>query len=134
MTDVTESIGTDRMPAVVKTARFILTLDVAFALVGLAFLLSAVAATFDVTVLLLLAYGIAVTALTGWLLARWPTRRKRLLWTAIALEGFLLTQRLVLLVIDSDLTWLQMLHPNTIFPVTVVIALLLPASRRWFDR
>jgi hypothetical protein len=43
MTDVTESIGTDRMPAVVKTARFILTLDVAFALVGLAFLLSAVA-------------------------------------------------------------------------------------------
>lgn len=86
------------MPAAVKTAGFIMTLDVAFGLVGLAFPLVALAATFDVWVLLLLAYGAAVTALTGWVLARWPTRRRRLVWTAVAL------------------------------------ALLLPASRRWFNR
>jgi hypothetical protein len=88
------------MPATVKTARFIMTLDVAFGLVGPAFPLVALAATFDVIVLLLLllAYSTAVTALTGWVLARWPTRRRRLVWTAVALE------------------------------------LLLPASRRWFNR
>ncbi|MDP4500799.1 hypothetical protein [Nonomuraea turcica] len=131
---MTETTGTERMPAAVKTARFIMTLDVAFGLVGLAFPLVAFTATFDVIVLLLLAYSTAVTALTGWVLARWPTRRRRLVWTAVALEIFLLTQRLVLLVVDSDLTWLRILHPNTFFPVTVAIALLLPASRRWFNR
>ncbi|MGP3963331.1 hypothetical protein ACTWPT_45850 [Nonomuraea sp. 3N208] len=131
---MTETTGTGRMPAAVRTARFILTLDVAFSLVALAFMLGAATATMNVTVFWLLVYGTAITALTGWVLARWPTRRKRLVWTAVVLEIFLLTQRFVLLVIDSDLTWHQILHPNTFFPVTVVIALLLPASRRWFNR
>jgi hypothetical protein len=69
----------------------------------------------------------------GRLLSRWPTRRRRLLWAVVAYHAYLLVQRLVLLVIDSELTWLGILHPETLFPVAVIAMMLPPAARRWFQ-
>ncbi|WP_188188544.1 hypothetical protein [Nonomuraea sp. SYSU D8015] len=41
--------------------------------------------------------------------------------------------QLAMLTIESDLTWLRILHPNVLFPVAIVVLMLLPAARRWFE-
>lgn len=120
------------MPGTVRTARFIMTLEVAFGLVGIAILVGTFFATFDAMLFLLLAYSAAMLALTGWLLSRFQVRRRWVLWAVVAYEAYVVASRFTMLVIDADLTWLRILHPNTLMPAAIVVMLLLPAARRWF--
>ncbi|MFG6200264.1 hypothetical protein [Nonomuraea sp. JJY05] len=129
-----EVIQAERMPATVRTARFVLTLEVAFSLVGLAILIGVAAVAFSVPFLLLFLYAGSITALMGWLLSRWPSRRKLVRWGAIAVEVAASGSYLTMAAIDGDLDWIKLLGPNTLLPLVVVVALLMPSAARWFDR
>jgi hypothetical protein len=69
---------------IVRTARFVLTIEVALSLVGLAIVTSAAFATFSGPLFLLLLYTASITALMGWLLSRWTSRKAWVRWGSIA--------------------------------------------------
>ncbi|MEV0233102.1 hypothetical protein [Nonomuraea sp. NPDC050786] len=127
-------IRAEPMPATVRAARFVLTLEVAFGMVGVAFAGATVIASAGAApVLLLVLFQAAVTALQGWLVSRWPSRRKRVRWGAVAVEVVSAAARLAIVAIDGDLGWASVL-PRVLFPLAVVIPLLTPPAGRWFDR
>ena len=131
---VTDAIQAERMPAVVRAGRFIMTMEMAFSLVGLAIMIGSAAFAFSGPFVLLFLYTVVITALMGWLLSRWPSRRKLVRWGAIAVEvvsagGFLITTA-----IDGDLSWIKLIAPSTFFPLAIVATLLTPSATRWFDR
>ncbi|WP_433445607.1 hypothetical protein [Nonomuraea sp. CA-141351] len=84
---MTEVIQAGRMPATARAARFIMTLEVAFSLVGLAIMIGVAATAFSAPFLLLFLYASSITALMGWLLSRWPSRRKFVRWGACRRRG-----------------------------------------------
>jgi hypothetical protein len=132
---VTDAIQAERMPATVRAGRFIITIEIAFSLVGLAIMIGTAAAFgFGGPFLLVLFYNAMITALMGWLLSRWPSRRKPVRWGVIAIEvvaagGFLITAA-----IDGHLSWIRLIAPSTLFPLAIVATLLTPSATRWFDR
>ncbi|WP_431931680.1 hypothetical protein [Nonomuraea jabiensis] len=83
MTDIAKSY---RMPGTLKAAQFIITLEVAFGLVGLAITLAGLFATFQWGILPALIYVAGSTGLLGWLLSRWSSRRTYLRWAIIAVH------------------------------------------------
>lgn len=111
-----------------------MTLEVAFSLVGLAMMIGTAAVAFSVPFLLLILYAGSITALMGWLLSRWPSRRKFVRWGVIAVEVVAGGGYLAMAALDGDLGWINLLGPNTLLPLAVVVALLLPSAARWFDR
>lgn len=122
------------MPATMRAARFVMTLDVAFSLVAVAIMIGTAAFVFSGPFLLLLLYSAVITALMCWLLSRWSSRRKLVRWGVIAVEvvsagGFLVTNA-----IDGGLGWIRLVSPNTLLPLALVIMLLTPSATRWFDR
>ncbi|TDD55844.1 hypothetical protein E1286_03630 [Nonomuraea terrae] len=64
-----------------------MTLQVAFGLVGLAFMVGAFAATSDRPLLLLGVYAAAAPGLIGWFLHRWNGRTRRLRWAIVTTES-----------------------------------------------
>ncbi|MFC5831458.1 hypothetical protein [Nonomuraea insulae] len=131
---MTEVIQAEPMPATARSARFMMTLEVAFSLVGLAMMIGTAAAAFSVPFLLLILYVGSITALMGWLLSRWPSRRKFVRWGVIAVEVVAGGGYLAMAALDGDLGWINLLGPNTLLPLAVVVALLMPSAARWFDR
>jgi hypothetical protein len=111
-----------------------MTIEVGFSLVGLAIMIGVAAADFSAAFLLLLLYGSSITALMGWLLSRWPSRRRFVRWGAIAVEVVAGGGYLAMAAIDGDLSWVKLIAPSTLFPPVVVIALLTPSAAQWFDR
>ncbi|GAA3260940.1 hypothetical protein [Nonomuraea helvata] len=122
----------ERMPVPVRAARFVLTLQVAFGIAGVAFSVIALASVGAAFIPLLL-FQVAITSLEGWLLSRWPSRRKPVRWGAVAVEVVSAAALLAIVAIDGDVGWAGVL-PRVLFPLAVVIPLLTPPAGRWFDR
>ncbi|GAA0930974.1 hypothetical protein [Nonomuraea longicatena] len=117
------------MTEIVRTARFVLTIEVAFSLVGVAILTSAAFATFNGSLfLLLLLYTASITAVMGWLVSRWASRKAWVRWGAIAAAVASAGGSLVM--VEPGLV----LAPRLLLPLVAVIALLTPPAGRWFDR
>ncbi|MEV4014411.1 hypothetical protein AB0J35_28310 [Nonomuraea angiospora] len=129
---MTEAIQAEPMPAAVRAARFIMTLDVAFGLVGIGVMIIVGAVAFSPAYVLLLLYVVSTTALMGWLISRWQSRKKAVRWGAVALELVLSGGGLVVKAVDGDLRWTALL--GLVLPLAVVVLLLTPAAGRWFDR
>ncbi|TYB68910.1 hypothetical protein FXF51_10490 [Nonomuraea sp. PA05] len=73
------------------------------------------------------------TALTGWLLSRWPSRKKSVRWGSVALAAAMCGARAAMGVLDDGIGWLALL--GSIVPYLAIIALLvMPGAGRWFDR
>jgi hypothetical protein len=83
---------------------------------------------------LLLLYNAMITALMGWLISRWPSRRKPVRWGAIAVEVVSAGGYLIMNAIEGDLSWIKLIAPSTLFPLAVVATLVTPSATRWFDR
>ncbi|MFD1536389.1 hypothetical protein [Nonomuraea guangzhouensis] len=131
---MTDAIQAERMPAVVRAGRFIMTMEMAFSLVGLAIMIGTVAFAFSGPIVLLMLYPVVITALMGWLLSRWPSRRKLVRWGAIGVQVVSAGGYLIMNAIDGDLSWIRLIAPSTLFPLAVVATLLTPSATRWFDR
>ncbi|HUR09016.1 MAG TPA: hypothetical protein VM347_41205 [Nonomuraea sp.] len=131
---MTDAIQAERMPAIVRAGRFIMTLEVAFRLVGIAIMIGSVAFAFSGSFVLLILYTVVITGLMGRLLSRWPSRRKPVRWGAIAVEVVSAGGYLIMNAIDGDLGWMRLIATSTLFPLAVVATLLTPSATRWFDR
>ncbi|MET9247775.1 hypothetical protein [Nonomuraea sp. NPDC003709] len=129
---VTEAIQVEPMPAAVRAARLIMILDVALGLLGIVIMIDIGAAIFSPAYVLQLLYAVLTTALMGWLVFRWSSRRKAVRWVAVALEAVLGGGSLIVRAADGDLTWTTL--AGLLIPLAVVVLLLTPAAGRWFDR
>ncbi|MGI5268578.1 hypothetical protein ACQEUU_05460 [Nonomuraea sp. CA-218870] len=123
-----------RWPLTVQAAHFLLALELLLGVIGL--ILSIVAA---VTGMRLALWGLAVlgatlTGLTGWILARFPKRERRVRWGATALQAVTIASSLVIAWIDSGFATRSLLTPGVLLPGLVIAMLLTPAAARWFDR
>ncbi|MFI7633681.1 hypothetical protein [Nonomuraea sp. NPDC049400] len=76
----------------------------------------------------------AITALEGWSLSRWMSRRKPVRWGVVAIEVASVGAHLTLVAIDGDFGWTSLLSLSVLLPLAVVIPLLTPPAARWFDR
>jgi hypothetical protein len=131
---VTEVLPAERMPATVRAARVIMTLQLGFSLFLSALLLPAAVAVFSHPVLLVaLLQLLFVVVLTGWLVFRWSSRRKWVRWCAIAFETVAVGSNLILATIDGERGW-RLIDLGTILPLAIVITLLTPTATRWFNR
>ncbi|MER6003732.1 hypothetical protein ABT120_34540 [Nonomuraea angiospora] len=129
---VTEAIQAVPMPAAVRAARLVMILDVALGLLGIVIMIDIGAVVFSPTYVLQLLYAVLTTALMGWLVFRWSSRRKAVRWAAVALEAVLGGGSLIVRAADGDLTWTTL--AGLLIPLAVVVLLLTPAAGRWFDR
>ncbi|PZG16451.1 hypothetical protein [Nonomuraea aridisoli] len=109
-----------------------MTLQVAFGLVGLAVWVAAFASTFAWPILIVGVYAGGVTGLVGWFLHRWNGRTSMLRWAIVTTESVVVVASVCILAIDDELTWPRLIGPNTLFPLSVIVCLLLPAAGRWF--
>lgn len=119
---VTEISGAERVSVVIRAARFIIILQAALLLVNLAYLVVSTPSFANPVVWLYLAHYVVLLTLVAWLLRRWSTRRKRVRWVTVALQT-------VILAFSSSYSWIWLC-----LPLVVIVALLLPAATRWFDR
>jgi hypothetical protein len=126
---VTEIPLAEQMPVNVRCARFVMTLQVAFSLVGLALLMVPIAGTGSLLLVGLLVLSGVLLAIIGRLMGRWHARRRRRLWAVLGVELFWLGQDLVMRAIDHDFSWQSM-----IMPAVVIVLLSPPPSWRWFNR
>lgn len=131
---VTDAIQAERMPAIVRAGQFIMTLEIAFSLVGLAIMIGTVAFAFSGPFVLLILYTVVITVLMGRLLSRWSSRRKSVRWGSIAVAVVSAGGYLIITTIDGDLSWIRLIAPSTLFPLALVATLLTPSATRWFDR
>ncbi|AQZ66996.1 unnamed protein product [[Actinomadura] parvosata subsp. kistnae] len=120
------------MPRTLKVAQFIITLQVAFGLVGLALVLVGFFSTFDWRLLPVLVYAALVPALLGWLLSRWSSRRAFLRWAIIAVQVLVIGVTMLDLVLHSTVTW-GAVFGSRMLGWAVIVLLLLPQAGRWFN-
>lgn len=120
------------MPGTLKAAQFIITLEVAFGLVGLAFTLAGFFSTFDWGILPALIYAAGSIALFGWLLSRWSSRRMYLRWAIIAVHLLVIGASILDLARFSTVTW-NAVFGYQILSWAVIVLLLLPSAGRWFS-
>ncbi|MEU6777632.1 hypothetical protein ABZ912_00410 [Nonomuraea angiospora] len=126
------TVKAPRMPGTLKAAQFIITLEVAFGLVGLAITLAGFFATFHWGILLVLIYVAGSTALLGWLLSRWSSRRRYLRWAIIAVHLLLIGAAILDLALFSTVTW-KAVFGYHILAWAVIVLLFLPSAGRWFS-
>ncbi|TMR22380.1 hypothetical protein ETD86_11825 [Nonomuraea turkmeniaca] len=115
-----------------KAAQFIITIEVAFGLVGLAITLAGFFSTFKWGLLPGLAYAAGSTALLGWLLSRWSSRRTYLRWAIIAAHLLVIGATTLDLALFSTLTR-DAVFGTHILTWAVIVLLLLPSAGRWFS-
>ncbi|MEV4378941.1 hypothetical protein [Streptosporangium sp. NPDC049644] len=133
-----ETDKAQRMPRVMKIAEFIVSLQAVQALAGgalLVFLL--VSSAGDVNsglALLLVGFCIVIAVLAGWLASRWIYRDRRDRVAVLAFESLMALGFVSMLALDSDLSMRSLLNLNVVLPIIVVVLLLLPSARAWFDR
>jgi hypothetical protein len=120
------------MPGTLKAVQFIITLEVAFGLVALAITLAGFFSTFDAGILPALVYVAGTVALLGWLLGRWPSRRKYIRWAIISVHLLQIGVTILDLVLYSTVTWDAVLSSRLLTSV-VIVPLLLPSAGRWFS-
>ncbi|MGR6924191.1 hypothetical protein ACU635_58845 [[Actinomadura] parvosata] len=120
------------MPRTLKVAQFIITVEVAFGLVGFALVLAGFFATFKWGILVPLLHAGGRVALLGWLLSRWSTRRVWLRWAIIGVELLEFGVSVLDLVQFSTVTWGALLGRHTL-GWAVIVLLLLPQAGRWFN-
>ncbi|YCK32949.1 hypothetical protein ACNF49_02255 [Actinomadura sp. ATCC 39365] len=132
---MTVTVRTEPMPFVVRAARFVMTLQVAFGLVAVVSLGAAALSVLAPGPLLLVAWEAALLGLTGWLLGRFGTRATWVRWAVVALELLVVTEFAVLRLIDSGhLDPVRLLVTNALGPLPVLVLLLLPPSWGWFSQ
>ncbi|MET9248241.1 hypothetical protein [Nonomuraea sp. NPDC003709] len=129
---MTNSVKAHRMPGTLKAAQFIITLEVAFGLVGLAITLAGFFSTFLWGILPGLIYVAGSTALLGWLLSRWSSRRTYLRWAIIAAHLLLIGAAILDLALFSTVTW-KAVFGSHILAWAVIVLLFLPSAGRWFS-
>jgi hypothetical protein len=126
------------MPRLMKIAEFIVSLQAVQALAGgvlLAFVL--VSSADEVNswfVLLLVGFCMVIAVLAGWLAGKWIYRARRDRIAVLALETLLALGFVSVLALDSDLGLRSVLNINVVLPIIVVVLLLLPSARTWFNR
>lgn len=119
----------------VSAARYAITFQVAFAIVGLCVSGSLLLiGGIDGLGALVLVAAVGLTVLTGWLMGRFDTRRKPVRWSMIAVEGVSGAAFALPTVLDAESNFLRLLAPAVLLPAVAVLLLLLPAAGRWFDR
>ncbi|MGW2154795.1 hypothetical protein [Nonomuraea sp. NPDC001699] len=128
-----KTVGIEPMPFVVRAARFVMTLQVAFGLVRLVFLVGAVLPAFAPGPLLLFGVQVTFLLLTGWLMERFGARRAWTLWAAVALELLQVGGAVAVDALDPGLDLERVLFATVLGPLPVVVLLLLPPSWRWFS-
>ncbi|MEU1720266.1 hypothetical protein [Nonomuraea sp. NPDC005692] len=132
---MTVTVRTEPMPFVVRAARFVMTLQVAFGLVAIVSLGAAALSVLAPGPLLLVAWEAALLGLTGWLLGRFGTRATWVRWAVVALELLVVTDFVVLRLIDSGhLDPVRLLVTIALGPLPVLVLLLLPPSWGWFSQ
>jgi hypothetical protein len=129
---VTSTVKAYRMPGALKAAQFIITLEVAFGLVGLAITLAGFFSTFHWGILPALIYAVGRIALLGWLLSRWSSRRMYLRWAIIAVHLLEIGAAILDLALFSTATW-NAVFGSHLLQWAVIILLLLPSAGRWFS-
>ncbi|MGW0199363.1 hypothetical protein [Nonomuraea sp. NPDC003201] len=129
---MTNIVKAHRMPGTLKAAQFIITLEVAFGLVGLAITLAGFFATFHWGIMIALIYVAGSTALLGWLLSRWSSRRTYLRWAIIAVHLLLIGADILDLALFSTVTWMAVFGYR-ILDWAVIVLLFLPSAGRWFS-
>ncbi|GGO70196.1 hypothetical protein [Nonomuraea cavernae] len=132
MTEVTEAA---RMPFAATSARFVMTLQVAFAVVGFSLYGFAIitGGLFELAPILYFAIGVAFIVLLGRLAGRWHSRLRRVRWATVALEIVIAMGLVVVQAVDPGLS-VGGLIGATVCPAAVVVLTLVPATGRWFDR
>ncbi|MER6514168.1 hypothetical protein ABT158_45655 [Nonomuraea sp. NPDC001636] len=132
---MTATVRTEPMPFVVRAARFVMTLQVAFGMVGLAFLGAAALSILALGPLLLVAWEAAILGLTGWLMSRFGTRATWVHRAVVGVEALVVAEYAVLRLTDSGgLDPVRLLVANALGPLPVIVLLLLPPSWRWFSQ
>ncbi|MER6170549.1 hypothetical protein [Streptosporangium sp. NPDC001681] len=133
-----ETGKTQHMPRVMKVAEFIVSLQAVQALAGGALLVFVfVNSADDVNsglVLLSVGFCVVIAVLTGWLASKWIYRERRDRIAVLALETLMALGFVSVLALDSDLSMRSLLNINVVLPVIVVVLLLLPSARAWFNR
>ncbi|MDX3104271.1 hypothetical protein [Nonomuraea angiospora] len=120
------------MPGTIKAAQFIITLDAAFCLVGLALTLVGFFSTFNSGILPALIYAAGRSALLGWLLSRWPSRRRYLRWVIVAAQSLVIGATVLDSALFSTVTW-KAIFGSQLLTWAVIVLLLLPSAERWFN-
>ncbi|MGW4406695.1 hypothetical protein ACWEJ6_21895 [Nonomuraea sp. NPDC004702] len=132
---MTVTVRTEPMPFVVRAARFLMTLQVAFGLVAVVSLGAAALSVLAPGPLLLVAWEAAILGLTGWLMSRFGSRATWVHWALVGVEVLVVTDYVVLRLMDSGgLDPVRLLVANVLGPLPVVVLLLLPPSWRWFSQ
>ncbi|MET7334841.1 hypothetical protein [Nonomuraea sp. NPDC005650] len=132
---MTKVIPAEQMPATVRAARVIMTLQLGVSLLLFAMMLPAAVAAFGNPVLLgVLLRLFLVVVLLGWLVFRWSSRRKWVRWCAVAIEAVAVGSYLITAAIDGEFGWRTLIDLGTVLPLAIVITLFTPAATRWFDR
>lgn len=123
------------MPATVWATRFIMIVQLAFSLLGIVLMTPGVVALFsDPLIFGLMLQFFLVTALLGWLVFRWSSRRKWVRWCALGLEAVTLAVQVITTVLDSEVSWIKLFRLATLLPLGIVVLLLTPPAGRWFVR
>ncbi|MEU6723485.1 hypothetical protein ABZ917_07220 [Nonomuraea wenchangensis] len=127
------SVEAPPMPVTLRAARVLITIQVAFGLVGTGLALALFFSSFLWQYLPGLAYLAGSTALLGWLLSRWNSRRVYLRWSFISMQVVTVGADVVDMTVFSTVDWRSVVIGNG-FAWTVVVLLLLPSAGRWFDK
>lgn len=132
---MTEAIHAEQMPTIVRAVRFIMIVQLAFALFGAAMMMPIIMAAFgDPGLFILLLPPVVVVALLGWLIFRWSSRRKWVRWCAVAFAAVALGGHLIPAAVDGGFGWMTLVRPATLLPLAIVVGSLTPSAARWFDR
>ncbi|OUC93797.1 hypothetical protein CA984_24895 [Streptosporangium minutum] len=77
---------------------------------------------------------LVLTGLIGWLAFRWDSRKRGVWVAAVAVESLPVLFSVVGLALDADLGVRSAFDAGLVLPAVVVVLLLLPSVRAWFDR
>ncbi|GAA4234331.1 hypothetical protein FHR32_002987 [Streptosporangium album] len=78
--------------------------------------------------------GLVSTGLIGWLAFNWDSRKRSIWGAALAVESLLALFSVAGLVLGPESRAADLIDFNLVVPAAVVILLLLPSVRTWFDR
>ncbi|MEU8363588.1 hypothetical protein AB0C27_46970 [Nonomuraea sp. NPDC048882] len=130
-----DGVPVEPMPALVRTARVVLIVQVVASVLGLVVMGGVLAAAASAPSLFLLLFLLPAVVLVVmmWLVLRWGSRRSFVRWAAVAVEAILGGGNLVSMVLAERFVWAS-LPLSVLLPLGVAGALLTAPAARWFDR